>query len=103
MRPLQVVTISCVIGLGTLPSFGLEKKEEDSRGADVTCRVLDSSTCVMMTPLSGPMGPKPVWGQEVSVIPTVSQTLASGSRLSGECNRSTNRQSGRAEAPRAWG
>lgn len=102
MRPLKVVTVSCVFGLGTLPSLRLEKKEEDTRGADVTCRVLDSSTCATVTPLSGLMEPSPVWGQQVSVIPTVSQTRASGSRLSSKCNRSTNRQSGRAEAPRAW-
>lgn len=101
MRPLKVVTVSCVFGLGTLLSLRLEKKEEDSRGADVICRVLDSSTCATVTPLSELTEPRPVWGQEVSVIPTVSQTLASGSQLSSKCNRSTNGQSGRAEAPRA--
>lgn len=37
MRPLKVVTVSYVFGLGTLPSLKLEKKEEDSRGADITC------------------------------------------------------------------
>lgn len=53
MPPLKVITVSCVLGLGTLPSLRLEKKEEDSRGTDVTCRVLDSPTCVIVSPLSG--------------------------------------------------
>lgn len=37
------------------------------------------------------------------MIPRGPQTLASGFQLSARCNRRTNRQPGRAEAPRAWG
>lgn len=75
---------------------GLGKGEEGSRGTDFTGCALGSLTRAMVTPLSGLTEPGPVWGQEVRVIPPVSQTLASGFQMSSRYNRHTNRQAGRA-------
>lgn len=74
-----------VFGLGTLSSLRLGKRGRFERRR-LHLLSAGSLTCAMVIPLSGLMEPSPAWGQEVSVILTVSQTLASDFQLSSRCN-----------------